>query len=391
MAGKAEIKLRMGSIAETKKVTDAMYMTSSVKMRRAKSEVEKTTPYFGGLRAEIGALLHYLPEGVTNRYFRNVDPESKEPSALIVVTADKGLAGSYNQTILREAENQLATGDNLRLFLIGTYGRRYFEGKDAPVVTEFRYTADAPNVRKARRICMDLLARYDRDEIGEIDILYTGYKAGRTGAFRLECLIPLDKSDFPFDESEGESFEREFYPDPNTVLEEIIPSYVTGYLYGALVDSYCSEQEARMTAMKSAGENAEEILEALRKQYNSMRQTEITRELTEISSGAKALKRKQGDGGKERKTKMTGTAADKDPNGKIAGVSGPVVDVVFAGRGKTLPKIREKLTVAVNGEERVMEVAQHIGDGICRCILLGSSDGLARGMTVVPAGCPIAV
>ena len=405
MAGRAEIKMRMASVAETKKVTDAMYMTSSVKMRRAKREVEKTAPYFNALREAIGSLLHYLPDN-TNPYFRLPNPDEPYRRALLVITSDKGLAGNYNQTVIRETEAEQSKHPDSLLFVVGEYGRQYFRQRKTPIQESFLYPAEMPTIREAQKICAELLSGFDRGDFARIDILYTDYKNGRVSECRRKTVLPLEKSRFYFSDENEDPFGKEFFPDPDTVIREIIPSYLTGYIYGALVDSYCSEQESRMKAMSSAGDNAEAMLRRLRLTYNRMRQSEITNEITEITSGAKALRRKKDGGeqtgsGPERKRPeekggtdgMTGTETEKKNIGEIAGVSGPVVDVVFPESG-TLPKIREKLTVSVpaaGGKERVMEVAQHLRGGVVRCIMLGASEGLFRGLKVTAHGSPIDV
>ncbi len=418
MSGRAEIKLRMNSIRETKKVTDAMYMTSSVKLRRAKGEVEKTDPYFAALREEIGSLLHYLPPDSKNLYFEDQYKNDKLGRALLVVTGDKGLAGNYNHLVIREAEALARRYNNLVFYVVGAYGRQYFLNNGGPLEPSFWHGASTPTLQKARRICAELLVRYIGGDIGEIDILYTAFRPGRPGVLHQKCLLPLDKSEFYYSDPKEEVFGKEFYPDPDSVLDAIIPSYLTGFIYSALVDSYCSEQEARMIAMQAAGDNAEKILEGLRKQYNAMRQAEITQEITEIAAGAKALRKERmrrteaeaetgedgedgGPGGeksekneksekKEKKIVMTNPGNEKNKAGTIAGVSGPVVDVAYP-EGVPFPRIREKLTVTVEGKERVMEVAQHVGNSVARCIMLGPSEGLARGLEVTAAGGPIAV
>ena len=291
MAGAAEIKVRIGSITETKKVTDAMYMISSVKMQKAKREMENTLPYFNALRQEIGELLHYLPEN-DNRYFRNEDPEGTRGRALLLITSDKGLSGSYNQMAIRAAEEQLRQYDDMTLFIIGAYGRQHFHGKKVPVAADFNYAAMFPTLRQAQAICADLLEHYNNNRIDEIHIIYTHFHVGRPGKCKNRCLLPLDQSQF-YDAEEHVAAGKEYYPDPNTVLNGVIPSYLTGFIYSALVESYCSEQEARMTAMNSAGKNAEEMLKKLRIQYNSIRQSAITREMTELTSGTKALRAKR--------------------------------------------------------------------------------------------------
>ena len=295
MPTSAEIRSRINSISETKKVTDAMYMISSVKMRRARKELENTAPYFRALRQELGELLHYLPEN-KSPFFRLPDSARPFGRAMLLITSDKGLAGSYNQTAIRAAEELMHREEDLMLFIVGEYGRQYFNARRVPVASRFHYAAAFPTVSQAQHICVDLLDEYKRHRLQQIEIVYTHYQAGRPGETKTRTLLPLNRSDF-FDASGVENvFGKEFIPSPEAVLEGVVPSYLTGFIYSALVDSYCSEQEARMTAMQSAGRNAEEMLSGLRIEYHRLRQAAITREMTEIAAGAKALKRKRGEG-----------------------------------------------------------------------------------------------
>ena len=291
----AEIRSRINSISETKKVTDAMYMISSVKMRRARRELENTAPYFRALRQELGELLHYLPENNKSPYFRLPDSEHPFGRAMLLITADKGLAGSYNQTAIRAAEELMDCEEDLLLYIVGEYGRQYFQSRRVPMAQHFTYAAAFPTVRQAQHICVDLLDEYKRGRLQQIEIVYTHYHAGRPGETKTRTLLPLNRSDF-FDASGVvNAYGKEFIPSPEAVLDGVVPSYLTGFIYSALVDSYCSEQEARMTAMQSAGKSAEEMLSQLQKQYHSVRQAAITREMTEIAAGARALKRKRGE------------------------------------------------------------------------------------------------
>ncbi|MBP1587819.1 MAG: F0F1 ATP synthase subunit beta [Clostridia bacterium] len=437
MSGRAELKTRMDSITETKKVTDAMYMISSVKMRHARQEVELTTPYFDALCEEIALLLRQMPDN-KNPYFRHADREEDADcrggkNALLIITSDKGMAGNYNHTVIREAERLLREDPELSLFVVGEYGRQHFRARRAPVKESFLYSADAPTIKEAQRICAELLAGFDSGEYSRIDVLYMDYLPGHGQECCLKCILPLDQSRFQQGDAPEDSQERAFLPNPDKLISQIIPGYLTGFLYGVLVDSYCSEQEARMNAMQSAGENADEILRRLRISYNRQRQAEITREITEISSGAKTLRRaaekkQQNDlpqGGRaqnggaqnggvqnggaqnggtqkggtqngriqndrEKSAKMKNNSTDNLLTGEIAGVSGSVVDVAFP-EDVNLPKIREKLTVTVSGEERVMEAWQHTREGFVRCVMIGPSEGLYRGMKVTACGAPIDV
>ena len=194
---------------------------------------------------------------------------------------------------IREAEAYMHRNPETMLFVVGERGRQYCQNKKIPIVEEFHYSAAFPTVWEARKICTDLLEYYDAGQLDEIDIIYTEYQNGKPAQCQRNCLLPLERSQLCPTLDEPPQTGKEFFPDPDTVLEGIIPSYLTGFIYSCLVDSYCSEQEARMTAMSSAGKNAEEILKKLQMQYNSLRQAAITREMVEITSGAKALKRKR--------------------------------------------------------------------------------------------------
>lgn len=290
MPGAQEIKSRINGIAETKKITDAMYMISSVKMRKAKKEVEKTEPYFNALKEQIEGLLEYFPK-THNRYFHTDKPREGEhmKHGILLVTSDKGLAGGYNHTAIKVAEAYMSRHPETVVFIIGEYGRQHFLSKKLKFEESFNYSAAFPSVWESRIICTDLLDYYDKGILDEINIIYTDYSAGKQGECKTMCLLPLERSNFHSSSRVKNSGEKEFFPDPDTVLNGIIPSYLTGYIYSCLVDSYCSEQEARMTAMSTAGNNADEMLRKLKVQYNRIRQATITREMTEITSGAKAL------------------------------------------------------------------------------------------------------
>ena len=288
MPGAAEIRARIAGVSETKKVTDAMYMIASAKLRRARRGVEETKPYFRALKEQIADLFHYMPD-TDNRYFRTPAPEGAHRTrGVLLITSDRGLAGSYNQAVLALAEEYLSRHAQTVLFIVGAVGRRFFDGKGLPYEKDFIYPAGLPGVWEARRICTELLSRYDRGELDEIHVIYTDYHAGRPSECKRNCLLPLERSRFYTPDRAGPR-EKEFYPGPDAVLSGIVPSYLTGFIYGCLVDSYCSEQEARMTAMHTAGENAQRMLTELQMQYHRLRQAAITREITEVTAGARAL------------------------------------------------------------------------------------------------------
>ncbi len=299
MPSMGEIKSRMKSIGETKKVTDAMYMISSVKMRRARREIQNTDSYFAALSRQIGELLRYIPD-TENRYFHTaLNGRLHARHGILLITSDKGLAGTYNQTAIKVAEEYMGRHPETVVFILGEYGRQYFMSKKLPYVEDFGYTAASPSVWEARRICSELLAYFDDGRLDEINVIFTDYNSALPSVCRRACLLPLDKSVFrqselsALDPNDEDIPYREFIPDPETLLNEIVPSYLVGTVYTFLVESYCSEQQARMTAMNTAGKNADEMQKKLRTQYNKLRQAQITREMIEITSGAKALSQKK--------------------------------------------------------------------------------------------------
>lgn len=299
MAGASEIKSRIEGIRETKKITDAMYMISSAKMRRALRDLVETTPYFESLTEKIGDLYHYIPQ-TRKRYFSVTVPQEQlhRNRGILLITADKGLAGVYNQEAIRVCEEYMSRHPQTMVFIIGEYGRQYFLSKKIPFVQDFQYSAMHPKLTDARKICADLLEYYDDGRLDEISVIYTDYIGSKPGECKKITLLPLESTRFYTKSADAEADwaeqGKEFLPSPDAVLDGIVPSYLMGYIYGCLVESFCSEQQARMIAMKSASDNAEEMLKALQLQYNKLRQASITNEMIEITAGVRALKRRRG-------------------------------------------------------------------------------------------------
>lgn len=294
MANTKELKDRIKSVRDTQKITNAMYLIASTKMRKAKTELDQTRPYFDAMKSEIKRIFRTVKD-VKSRYFY---PDDGEPVlngtyACLVITADKGLAGMYNQNVLKEAEKMRAEHPDTKFFIVGEYGRQYFTRHKIPIARSFLYTAQNPTMQRAREISEILLELFDKGQVQKIFVIYTDMKNGMTEETKTERLLPFHRKVFASNQTEKQvKTPFEFILSVGEVLDNIIPSYVSGYIYSALVDSFCSEQNARMTAMNSAGQNADKILSSLSVEYNRLRQAAITQEITEISSGAKAQKHK---------------------------------------------------------------------------------------------------
>lgn len=297
MAGLKEIKNRIAGVRETQKITNAMYLIASAKMRKAKAELDKTRPFFNELKSEIKRVFRTVDSVIDGLYF--YPDEDDEPLdgtyGYLVITADKGLAGTYNQSVIKETLAMLDAHPDAKLYVIGEYGRKFFRTHGIPTDEGFVYSAQDPTLQRAREISGYLLDEYDHRRIEKLYIIYTDLINGTNERVQSTRLLPLHQAHFeaPAGEKKVED-PFEFHPSANAILETLVPSYVTGFLYSALVDSFCCEQNARMMAMDSANRNAEEILSDLAKSYNYTRQKVITQEITEIASGAKyQLKRKE--------------------------------------------------------------------------------------------------
>ena len=297
MASAKEIKGRIASVRDTQKITNAMHLIASTKLQKAKRDLDQTMPYFRALRGEIKRIFRTVGD-VDSQYFYPVDGQQDVAGSYgyLVITADKGLAGAYNQNAIREAQRLMADHEGNKLFVVGEYGRQYFTAHNIPIEKSFLYTAQNPTLPRAREICYQLLELYQKGELVKIFVIYTDF-GGMEAQARSVRLLPFHRSQFSSASREkAVKSPCEISPNVEQVLECIIPSYVTGFIYSALVDSFCSEQNARMTAMDSANKNAQELLDELGMQYNHMRQGAITQEITEISAGALGQRRSKQEG-----------------------------------------------------------------------------------------------
>ena len=182
-----------------------------------------------------------------------------------------------------------------KLFVVGEYGRRYFTQHKIPIEHSFLYTAQNPTMARAREISALLLDRFDCGELKKIFVVYTDMESSMSFRARSTRLLPFHRTYFAdtaaTEKNVTEPFE--FVPGIREVLNSMMPSYVSGFIYSALIDSFCCEQNARMAAMDSANQNAEKLMGELSLQYNRVRQAGITQEITEVSAGAKAQRQKK--------------------------------------------------------------------------------------------------
>ena len=296
MASTSEIRRRIGGVRQTQKITHAMYLISQAKLRKAKQDLDNTRPYFQALQTEIGRVFN-ADSTIESRYVDPVDPNAKPlpgVPACLLITADKGLAGAYNQNVIRQGQQLMAEHPGTALYVVGEYGRRWFAQRGVPVEKSFLYTAQNPTLDRARHIAELLLDRFDAGEINSVWIIYTDMKNGLEATVHQAQVMPLHRERFhaATAATAGDAV-YEFVPSAKAVLDNAARSCLTGYIYSALVDSFCSEQSARMTAMNAADQNAEELLKDLSVQFNRARQAAITQEITEVSAGERAQRSKK--------------------------------------------------------------------------------------------------
>ena len=295
MANIREIQSRINSVKDTMKITNAMYMISSSKMTQARKKLADTEPYFYALQGEISRILRHVPD-LEHPFFdmRDKIPAEERKIGTIVVTADKGLAGAYNHNVVKLAEEILARPGQHKLYIVGELGRHYFKKHGVEIENSFQYTVQKPTMHRARDISGVLIDEFRHGRLDEIHIVYTRMENSVQADAETLRLLPLEKSSFN-EMKMPLNVHREaiaLYPSVEAVMKAIVPNYITGMIYGCLVEAYASEHNARMMAMKSATDSAESLISELSIVYNRARQAAITQEITEVCGGARAQQKK---------------------------------------------------------------------------------------------------
>ena len=296
MANAKEIQTRIKSIQDTMKITNAMYMISSSKMKKAKKILEETEPYFYNMQAAIARILRHVPD-IQHPFFseRHLVPKEQRKIGTIVITGDKGMAGAYNHNVQKMTEEFLETPGLHKLYVLGVVGRQYFGKKKVDMDGSFRYTVQKPTRHRARVIAEKMIAMYLDGELDEVHIVYTRMVNAATMVAESSQLLPLKKAAFNPQAQllvDIHQEEIEMVPSAHEVLNSIVPNYLKGFIYCCLVESYASEHNSRMMAMDAATTSAKDMLKDLSIKLNRVRQAAITQEITEIIGGAKAQKKK---------------------------------------------------------------------------------------------------
>lgn len=295
MANMREIRNRMKSIEDIKKITNAMYLISSSKVKKAKKNLIQTQPYFDRSLETMVSILERTAEN-DFAYFddrKNIPPE-KRKKAFIVITADKGLCGAYNHNVIKIAEEKLENSEDTSFLVLGQIGRMYFKrkAKNNPKIhfeEDFVYTSQDPSIYRARAIAELISEKFANGDYDEVHIIYTEMTSSVDMESKVMQLLPLKRQSF-LRKAEEEDLTTHpyasFMPDAKTVMDGIVPIFLKGVIYSAMVEAFCAEQQARMSAMDNATTNAKDMLQDLSLMYNRARQAAITQEITEVVSGS---------------------------------------------------------------------------------------------------------
>ncbi|MFY8126278.1 MAG: F0F1 ATP synthase subunit gamma [Hydrogenophaga sp.] len=288
MAAGKEIRGKIKSVENTKKITKAMEMVAASKMRKAQDRMRATRPYSDKVRQIVGNLSLANPEYSHPFMVKN---EGKA-TGFVVVTTDKGLCGGLNTNVLRATTIKIkevqAQGLGVRTVAIGNKGFGFLNRVGAKVVSHVIGLGDTAHMERLIGPVKVLLDAYEAGEINAVFICYTKFINTMKQESVVEQLLPLSKQDMQADAG-GRAWDYLYEPDPQTVIDELLVRYIEAQVYQAVAESMASEQSARMVAMKAATDNAGSVIGELKLVYNKTRQAAITKELSEIVAGAAAV------------------------------------------------------------------------------------------------------
>lgn len=284
MASMRDIKRRKESIQSTEQITKAMKLIATIKLQKSRVKAESTKPYFNLMYETISSMLK--KSGTIHHKY--LQPGNTRKKAVVAITSNRGLAGGYNNNIIKLVNSELPAADT-RVYAIGRKGRDGLQRRGFEVKADYSEVINEPMYRDAADITLELLDAFAQGEIGEIYLAYTSFKNTVVHIPKLIKLLPVEIDTGEVDPAAKAGALMNYEPEDEAVLDAIVPKYMSSLIYGALLEAVASENGARMTAMDNATSNAEEMIEALGLQYNRARQGAITQELTEIIAGANAI------------------------------------------------------------------------------------------------------
>ena len=287
MASLRDLKTKINSTKKMRQITNAMQMVSAANLNRSQLQAQSYQSYMDKLRSVVahiasgnkGALRHPMLE---TRPVKKV--------GYIVITGERGLAGAYNNNVFKALEGLIKeknqSKDDYTGLVVGKMALKYFEKRDMPIASQTIGVPDQPSFEDVKALAKDAVRLFENQEIDELHIIYNHFISAISNEVRTVQLLPLANIE---EEETNNKTNYEYEPSENEVLEILLPQYIEGYIYGALLDAKAAEHAARMTAMKSSTDNASEMIERYTLQFNRARQAAITQEISEIVGGANAL------------------------------------------------------------------------------------------------------
>ncbi len=293
MAGGTErvLRRRIKSVQSTKKITKAMELIAASRIVKAQARVAAARPYSEQI-TEVIRNLAAAGAGGSNPLLTPRD--DIRTVGFVIIAADRGLSGGYNSTVIRAAERQLqaevAAGRDYALILVGKKVAKYFRFRGYKIAAAFDGFSDEPSYENARAVADAVVSRFEAGEIDQVELAYTQFLSVATQRVQVKRFLPLEAAAITeTTESTGPAADYEFEPAPSAILDQIIPRYVESRLFAAMLDAAASQHAAQQRAMKSATDNADELIKVLTRGMNRARQDSITTEIIEIASGAEAL------------------------------------------------------------------------------------------------------
>jgi F-type H+-transporting ATPase subunit gamma len=290
MAKGRELKGRIRTVENTRKITRTMEMVATSKMKRAQDRVIAARPYANSLAEVISSL--YSPE-LAERFRLLRQPAKIENAAVILLTSNRGLAGGFNANLIREARKLLKQHDDAgaktMLRIVGRKGLGYFRYVGREIESSRTDFTDRPTVGNAAELVDDLIGKFERGELDAVDIVYAKFNSALSTPPATLRILPVPPPAEDAAKKGGLRHDYLLFPSADAILEQLLPLYVRNSVYRALVETTAAEQGARRTAMKNATDNAGDIINVLRRTYNRARQAQITQEIAEIVGGSAAL------------------------------------------------------------------------------------------------------
>jgi len=297
MAGGQErvLRRRIKTVESTKKITKAMELIAASRIVKAQQRVAAARPY----SERITEVIRNLAAGGAGLDHPLLKPRDEiRTVAYVAITADRGLAGGYNNNVIRATERAMRAdreaGRESKLFVVGKKAQGYFRFRGMPIQESFLGVTDQPTYEQAREIAHGVAAAFSNGEVDTVEVVYTQFLSAGSQRVATRRLMPLDTSRLEEAAESGATASYEFEPDPDSILERLLPRYAEARLFAALLDASASEHAARQRAMKSATDNAEDLITNLSRAMNRARQDAITTEIMEIVGGAEALRQASG-------------------------------------------------------------------------------------------------